>query len=320
MYRIEEIRNAFRDLLSEIYQVDINNTRVILTHGLLAELNTDGEPPVDGLAICEVAPDRSFLCYWVVLDTRFLTTDVWRNTFARWRALKTIFLHEICHTLLKHPGHILRNADATEQDGNPLLPPDVVKTEEDKSRDHQREDDDCDLLSYVLAFWPFQRFKGLLLNEIRQANMSIRLNIANVYKMPVNAVAQWIVITMYNPAQYWLHYAWLSANANKDRRSVDPGEILDYFDCKDVIESLDPDEAEKLKTLPGAIVEEYAAKQLFLRDTSARSALLSGRDSSIRRYRSSGCICLAFYDEQNFLYNRKSDEVVVLGLTRRDPH
>ena len=215
------------------------------------------------------------------------------------RVMKLVYLHEIGHVLLKH-------------DNFSLHPRYARGALTSFASSHAKNDVQCDLLSYVLAFWPLVGSEGFrtLVNGVynKWERCDIRECLANFYKMPINAVAHWIVIMLNDP--YQVHYARLMMT------EPEPGQIVDCFDCKDVVRSIDADEERHTD-----LTEDEAAKQLFVlknKDTSAKKVLAIPHSDHKMVHKELQLKCAAFFEDARLAYNRSSDEIVVIGLAPHD--
>lgn len=212
---------------------------------------------------------------------------------AYWRALKSVYLHEISHLLLSHGNEGL--VVSPFGDGGEGALPIVVEMCCAVNRLYAKvqigQDFDCDLFSLVLAFWPSKKFKQLVMSVLAnwEKGGDIRAGIANLYHMPLNATLQWMTIQFCD--KLGMHYI---------RREESSKKWLDYLDY---YANLD------------CYLDEGHLNHLFTsKDTAAAKAEQKKADQKTIPTESCPFICAAFYEEQQYFYNRKSDEILVIGF------
>lgn len=294
-FSLEEIDEALRSFLSKKYPGRIINTTVAPI-----DFSSCGLGKADGCIV--TFTNAKFYGCMVLIDKSIssLEPDLKKEgqaplVYAYSRALKSIYLHEIGHVLLCHDNFSLQPKTSSK-----VLSSFVSK--------HAVLDAQCDVLSYVLAFWPFvgkDGFKTLVDKAYKSWDgFDFRLRMANMYKMPINSVAQWIVIMLTDP--YRVHYARLAVSAPS------PGQVVDWYDCKDVVNSIAYEDGQYV-----GMTEDEAAKQLFLlknEKTSAQKALAMPHGDQKMVHQDVNIRCAAFYERAQYAYNRLADEVVVFGL------
>ena len=294
-YTLEEIDIALRKFLLKKYP----DSKIETTISVI-DFKAFGLGEADG-CIVTIETAHAFGCL-VLVDEKInkIKPDLKKKgqnslVYAYNRAMKLIYLHEIGHVLLNH-------------DNFSLAPRPAKGALKSFTAGHAKNDAQCDVLSYVLAFWPLVGKGGFktLVQKVYDAwdKSDLRNSLANFYKMPINAVAQWIVIMLTDP--YRTHYARLMMTAPS------PGQIVDCFDCKDVVCSIMPEE-----TRVAGLSEDEAAKQLFTlknRDTSAKKVLNTPHCDHKMVHKELQLKCAAFFEDSKFAYNRPSDEIIVIGL------
>ncbi len=155
--------------------------------------------------------------YLISIDKSILSLD----GFAKARALKEVFLHEISHLILKHPGAVLPNED------NPASA-DVLSnmfwSYAKFFRDEQGQNVDAELMSLIIGFWPNAEFTRL----VKTTKAAFR-QIANEYKMTTESALQLATIMFHSILD--VHYL---------KREEETREILDAYGsvegCKNVFD------------------------------------------------------------------------------------
>lgn len=207
------------------------------------------------------------------------------------RALKTVYLHEISHLLLNHGLTGMRASPVSNDDSEESPVVEMCRAVYQLySQVHYKQDCDCDLLSFVLAFWPSQEFTRLVMSALADWRKGeLRALIANRFLMPINATIQWIAILFCD--RFGMHYV---------RREEDGKECLDYLDYYNNMSSMFADDLFSHKgTAAWHVANDENKKDYKTLDT----------DGSL-------FLCAAFYERKEFFCNKKSDEIIVVGFSR----
>lgn len=161
-----------------------------------------------------------------------------------YRGFKLVAIHEICHILLfeqqNHVGGLpiiaLQN---TENTGDCAKNVEIIlKLMRELTRQYAlRGEDDCYLLTYLLAFWPIHDFKRRVTESFTPQNwqlFDVRAHLANHYNMPVKDTVVWLVVLF---GERW--NAHFIRRRESDRFVIDtyahdknmqPGSLTRFFD------------------------------------------------------------------------------------------
>jgi hypothetical protein len=124
---------------------------------------------------------------------------------ARKMALKMLFCHELAHLLLNHPGA-------------PYVPPEGYQDQKTESLSevamqyaldpqvHGRYEHAAEIFAAAMGFWPQNKFVQLfILDRMDMRNISVE------FKMPVDCVVKWAVVSLGFP----MHYIKFNVSENK---------------------------------------------------------------------------------------------------------
>jgi hypothetical protein len=207
------------------------------------------------------------------------------------RALKTVYLHEISHLLLNHDLTGMRASPVPEGslEESPLVEM-CHAVYQLYSQVHYKQDCDCDLLSFVLAFWPSKEFTRLVMSSLADWRHSdLRALIANRFLMPINSTIQWIAILFCD--RFGMHYV---------RREEVGKECLDYLDYSNNMSSMFADDLFSHKGTAAWHVANDESRQDY-KTLETEDALF---------------LCAAFYERKELFSNKKADEIIVVGFGR----
>ena len=204
------------------------------------------------------------------------------------RALKSVYLHELGHLLLKRTNSSM--PVEIEKPGETGVAAMCDKIHDLYSKARIRDEFDCDLLSFVFAFWPRKKFtKAVMMTLCNWWNTpdgDLRIQVANRFHMSVNATVQWMVILFYD--KFGMHYV---------RREESEKKVLDFLDYK------------------GNVGCFYNNDVFSVRETAAWHAANDGKRADYKTLaKTSPFLCCAFYERKEWFCNRVADEIIVVGF------
>lgn len=204
------------------------------------------------------------------------------------RALKSVYLHELCHLLLKRVNSSMPVKIDKSGDSDVILMCDKIHNLYSKARIH--DEFDCDLLSFVFAFWPRKKFTKAVMSTLcnwwDSVEGDLRIQVANRFLMPVNATIQWMVILFYD--KFGMHYV---------RREEVQKKNLDFLDYKRNVYCF------------------YNNDVFSVEGTAAWHAANDGLRADYKtRVKTQPFLCNAFYERKEWFCNRAADEIIVVGF------
>lgn len=213
---------------------------------------------------------------------------------AYFRELKSVYLHEIGHLILKRKSSSMPVSFTSDENvGDSGVLKICERIHDLYSKARIRDEFDCDLLSFVFAFWPIKQFTRSVMSALCHWNDAVagdmRIQVANKFHMPVNATVQWMSILFYD--KFGMHYI---------RREEGEKKWLDSLDCSKTIDC-------------------FFSNDVFLNhETAAWKAANDGLRTDKRTMNpASPFLCAAFYERREWFCNKQADEIIVVGFISR---
>lgn len=209
-----------------------------------------------------------------------------------WQTLRQVYLHEVSHLLLRHGEDGLLVSPTNEAlSATPALFETCNLAARLYRKVRVEQDFDCEIFSLALAFWPSEKFTRSVMLLLKHWNEcgSIRTQLSNAFRMPINATVQWLSIMF--GEKLGVHYI---------RRNEETEEWLDWLDVN--------------KNLNLFATYQPSGNNIFLcEDTAAYKAAKEYCDRKTLRT-DNPCFCEALYNKKQSLYNMRFDEIVVVGF------
>ena len=204
------------------------------------------------------------------------------------RALKSVYLHELGHLLLKRTNS--SSPVKIEESGKDDVAAMCDKIHDLYSKARIRDEFDCDLLSFVFAFWPRKRFTKAVMTTLcnwwSATEGDLRIQVANKFHMSVNATVQWMVILFYD--KFGMHYV---------RREEEGKACLDFLDYKRNVYCF------------------YNNDVFSVKETAAWHVANDGKRADYKTLvKTAPFLCCAFYERKVWFCNQPADEIIVVGF------